>query len=276
MTKTKTQRSSGGPKEALQVYLEAINETPLLDAETERELAAAINQGDVAARQRMVQSNLRLVVNIARGYLGRGLNLDDLIEEGNLGLIRAVEGFDAGFDTRFSTYASYWIKQSIQRAIVNQGKQIRLPAYMVELLTKWRKAQARLAAQQLTPPTPEEIARELGLPKKKVSIVLKALRTQGLRQCSTDDEDDGLSIDMLADPQAADVGTGLCDRDNLEKALQVLESMDTRKATIIRMRFGMHPHDEMTLKEIGEHLGITRERVRQLESEALAELSAKC
>ena len=140
----------GGKKGAslqtpLETYLREINETSLLTAQDERDLAGAIADGDVRARDRMVRANLRLVVNIARGYTGKGLSLQDLIEEGNLGLLRAVEGFDPAVGTRFSTYASYWIKQSIKRALVNTAKTIRIPAYMVELLSKWRRATARLA-----------------------------------------------------------------------------------------------------------------------------------
>ncbi len=129
----------------LQIYLHDINDTPLLSAQEERELAERVALGDPQAREHMVKANLRLVVNIARGYLGKGLNLEDLIEEGNLGLMRAVEGFDGMMDTRFSTYASYWIKQSIRRAVMNNGKPIRLPAYMVSLLAKWRRATGVLA-----------------------------------------------------------------------------------------------------------------------------------
>ena len=129
----------------LQIYLHDINDTPLLSATEERELAVQVALGDPYAREHMVKANLRLVVNIARGYLGKGLSLEDLIEEGNLGLMRAVEGFDGMMETRFSTYASYWIKQSIRRAVMNHGKPIRLPAYMVSLLSKWRRASAVLA-----------------------------------------------------------------------------------------------------------------------------------
>src|SRR5689334_20486598 len=130
---------------SFEVYLRDINQTPLLSAEEERELAERVAIGDPYAREHMVKANLRLVVNIARGYLSKGLGLEDLVEEGNLGLMRAVEGFDGSMDTRFSTYASYWIKQSIRRAIMNQGDPLRLPAYMFSLLAKWRRAQAVLA-----------------------------------------------------------------------------------------------------------------------------------
>ena len=147
----------------METYFREINETPLLSAEEEKELAHRIGAGDHEARDQMVRANLRLVVNIARGYTGKGLGLQDLIEEGNLGLLRAVEGFDPGVGTRFSTYASYWIKQSIKRALVNTAKPIRIPAYMVELLFKWRRMAADLQDALGRPPTVEEIARALEL-----------------------------------------------------------------------------------------------------------------
>src|SRR5437868_3801347 len=152
----------------LETYLREINETPLLNAEEEKELAYQIEKGDSEARDRMVRANLRLVVNIARSYTGKGLGLQDLIEEGNLGLLRAVEGFDPGMNTRFSTYASYWIKQSIKRALVNTAKTIRIPAYMVELLAKWRRASAKLQDELGRPPTHKEIGECLGLTRERV------------------------------------------------------------------------------------------------------------
>ncbi|MFN6050081.1 MAG: RNA polymerase sigma factor RpoD/SigA, partial [Planctomycetia bacterium] len=160
----------------LETYLREINETALLTADEEKQLAYRIETGDAEARDRMVRANLRLVVNIARSYTGKGLALQDLIEEGNLGLLRAVEGFDPTMNTRFSTYASYWIKQSIKRALVNTAKTIRVPAYMVELLAKWRRATAILHDELGRPPTHEEIAKVLELPKKKLNIIKKAIK----------------------------------------------------------------------------------------------------
>ena len=168
MPKTR-RRTSAAVQTPLETYLREINETALLTADDEQELAIAIGDGDTAARDRMVRANLRLVVNIARGYTGKGLGLQDLIEEGNLGLLRAVEGFDPAMGTRFSTYASYWIKQSIKRALINTAKTIRIPAYMVELLSKWRRASARLTEELGRTPTPEEIARVLGLPQEEAA-----------------------------------------------------------------------------------------------------------
>src|SRR6202165_2331140 len=173
MTTTR-RRASSAVQTPLETYQREINETSLLSAGDEHELATAIGKGDTRARDRMVRANLRLVVNIARGYTGKGLSLQDLIEEGNLGLLRAVEGFDPSMDTRFSTYASYWIKQSIKRALVNTAKTIRVPAYMVELLAKWRRATAKLQEELGRPPSQEEVARSLDLPKKKLNIIKKA------------------------------------------------------------------------------------------------------
>src|SRR5213595_2037954 len=175
MTRTSRQRTDS-VQSPLETYLREINETPLLSADMEKELAYRIETGDAEARDQMVRANLRLVVNIARGYTGKGLGLQDLIEEGNLGLLRAVEGFDPSMNTRFSTYASYWIKQSIKRALVNTAKTIRLPAYMVELLSKWRRASSKLQEELGRTPTHEEVARTLNLPKKKLNIIKKAIR----------------------------------------------------------------------------------------------------
>src|SRR5437588_4333807 len=160
----------------LETYLREINETPLLGADEERELAYRIEDGDLAARDHLVRANLRLVVNIARSYTGKGLGLEDLIAEGNLGLVRAAEGFDPAMNTRFSTYASYWIKQSIKRLVINTAKTVPLPAYMVELLTKWRRASAKLQEELGRAPTQAEVAQVLNLPKKKLSIIKKAMR----------------------------------------------------------------------------------------------------
>src|SRR5215469_8275151 len=179
----------------LQIYLHEINSTPLLSAEEERELAERVSMGDPYARDHMVKANLRLVVNIARGYLGKGLCLEDLIEEGNLGLMRAVEGFDGSMETRFSTYASYWIKQSIRRAVMNNGKPIRLPAYMVSLLSKWRRATAVLAERMGRAPTHEEVGKALKLSKKKIGIVAKAIRVNNLTPHTDYQDDEGPALD---------------------------------------------------------------------------------
>ncbi len=257
----------------LETYLREINETSLLTADQEKSLARQIGVGCTQSRDQMVRANLRLVVNIARGYTGKGLALQDLIEEGNLGLLRAVEGFDPNMNTRFSTYASYWIKQSIKRALVNTAKTIRIPAYMVELLAKWRRATNKLNDELGRPPTPEEIAKLLGLPKKKLNIIKKAIRVYNSAPQTEQPGDGGWTIDeMLMDGRAKTPDLEMVENDDLKHVIVLLEKMDKREATVLKMRFGIDGEEPKTLKEIGESLGLTRERVRQIESEALAKL----
>jgi RNA polymerase primary sigma factor len=264
---------SDAAQSPLETYLREINETALLTADQEKELARAIGVGSTEARDQMVRANLRLVVNIARGYTGKGLALQDLIEEGNLGLLRAVEGFDPNMNTRFSTYASYWIKQSIKRALVNTAKTIRIPAYMVELLAKWRRATNKLTDELGRPPTTEEVAKLLGLPKKKLNIIKKAIRVYNSTP-QADQGEQGWSIEeMLHDSRAKTPDNEMVETDDLKHVMVLLEKMDAREATVLRMRFGLNDEEPKTLKEIGECLGLTRERVRQIESEALAKLN---
>src|SRR5919202_6407991 len=215
----------------LETYLGEINATPLLTAEEEKQLAYRIEAGDSAARDHMVRANLRLVVNIARSYTGKGLGLQDLIAEGTLGLLRAVEGFDPGMNTRFSTYASYWIKQSIKRALVNTAKTIRIPAYMVELLAKWKRATAKLQEELGRPPTQEEGAKLLGLPKKKLNIIKKAIRVYNSAP-QTDQPETGWSLDeMLMDSHAKTPDTEMVEADDLHHVRDLLGKMDKREAT---------------------------------------------
>ena len=258
----------------LETYLREINETSLLTAADEKRLAEAIARGDALARDHMVRANLRLVVNIARGYANRGLPLPDLIEEGNLGLLRAVEGFDPKVGTRFSTYASYWIKQSIKRALINSGKTIRIPAYMVELLSKWRRATARLLDALGRTPTPEEVARMLGLARKKLPIIKKAIQVH--QAAPQTEQPEGRSLgELIRDENARCPAEVLLDADTLRHVLRRIDQLDPRAATIIKLRFGLGGGEPMTLKEIGGVLGLTRERVRQIEAETLASLAVE-
>ena len=268
----KKRTSSSSLQSPLETYLREINETALLNAQEEKDLARAIAKGDVRARDRMVRANLRLVVNIARGYTGKGLCLQDLIEEGNLGLLRAVEGFDPDVGTRFSTYASYWIKQSIKRSLINSAKTIRIPAYMVELLSKWRRATVRLSDELRRNPTPEEVARLLGLPKRKLPIIKKAIQIYNSTP-QTDQSDSGWSLsEMVTDDRTRNPADTLLENDVLRHVKSMLGDLGEREASVLKMRFGLENTEPHTLKEIGEQLGLTRERVRQIETEALKKL----
>jgi len=272
LKKARKKKRESSLQTPLETYLREINETALLSAQEEKDLARQIAKGDVRARDHMVRANLRLVVNIARGYTGKGLGLQDLIEEGNLGLLRAVEGFDPDVGTRFSTYASYWIKQSIKRALINSAKTIRIPAYMVELLSKWRRATVRLTDELRRNPTPEEVARLLGLPKRKLPIIKKAIQIYNSTP-QTDQSDSGWSLgEMVMDDRMRSPADTMLENDVLRHVKSMLHDMDEREASVLKMRFGLENTDPHTLKEIGEKLGLTRERVRQIETEALKRL----
>ncbi len=267
------QQKRRGVQTPLETYLREINQTDLLTGEEERSLAREIATGNAESRDHMVRANLRLVVNIARGYSGNGLSLQDLIEEGNLGLLRAVEGFDPEMGTRFSTYASYWIKQSIKRSLINSAKTIRVPAYMVELLSKWRRATARLTDVLRRTPTAEEVARSLALPKKKLPIIRKAIQIhQSAPQ--TDSPDSGWTLgDVVTDDRTRSPQDSLLEEDVLNQVRGMLDSMDTRESQSLKMRFGLDGSPAQTLKEIGAELNLTRERVRQIENQAIDRLA---
>ena len=256
----------------LATYLREINATALLTAGEEKELAERIAKNDAAARDHMIRANLRLVVNIARGYTGRGLALADLIEEGNLGLLRAVEGFDPSLNTRFSTYGSYWIKQSIKRAIINTARTVRVPAYLIDLISKWRRTVRTLTDALGRQPCNEEVAAVLGLSKKKLAAVQKALRAN-VATVGSDDGDGWTLADSLPDGNSAEPDAELVTNELRVRAVMLLDGMDSREATVIRLRFGLTEEEPKTLKEIGERMGLTRERVRQIERDALAKLN---
>ena len=266
--------SRNPPAAGLQIYLKDIDETALLSAQEERDLAGRIAEGDTAARDRLVRANLRLVVRIARGSLGRGLSLEDLISEGNLGLMRTVEGFDPALEVRFSTYASHWIKQSMRRAVMNQGQLVRVPAYLHALIPRWWRATAVLSERLGREPTPGEVGKALGLSRKQLGVVTQAIQVKKqLNSLEPSPEaEDGL--DQVADGRIRDAGDPLVEADDLAWIHRGLGRLDDLKAEVIGMRFGIGPHAPMTLQEVGSQLGLTRHAVRQLENEALEQLLA--
>jgi RNA polymerase primary sigma factor len=252
-------------------YFQEISDAPLLSRAEELELADRIAQGDPEARDRMARANLRLVVNLARRYLGRGLSLEDLVAEGNLGLMRAVEGFDSTKDTRFATYATYWIKQSLRAAVQKQGRMVRMPAYTHRLLVKWQRVSEALKEELGRAPTEEEIGRVLHFSKRKLKVVRESLQAARLTTGSLDDPDNPAWEGVTAE-LGQTLEQVLDDRDVLARISSQLASMDCREAAVIRMRFGIGGTAPKNLREIGEQLGLTRERVRQLEKKAMSRL----
>jgi RNA polymerase primary sigma factor len=273
MISTHAARISSAAASPLETYFRQINETPLLTAEQERQLAYRIEDGDAEAREHLVRANLRLVVNIARGYQNKGLDLHDLIAEGNLGLLRAAEAFDASMETRFSTYAAYWVKQSIRRALINSSRTIRLPAYMQQLLTEWRKATARLHEELGRAPTEDEVSAYLELTPRKLRLVKKAIRIHNATPAA---EEEGATLDdLVADGRSPAPGAGLAHADEMRQVLQFVDELEDREKAVLRLRFGLDGEEPKTLKEIGERLGLTRERVRQIEQHALSTLQER-
>ncbi|MGN6371238.1 MAG: sigma-70 family RNA polymerase sigma factor [Phycisphaerae bacterium] len=260
----------------LQLYLNQINHAPLLTAEREKDLARRIiRENDPAARDEMVRSNLRLVVNISKNYTNRGLSLQDLIEEGNIGLLKAVEGFNPEMNIRFSTYASWWIKQAIKRALINSVQPIHIPAYMVEMIAKWKQAIAELEDKLGRVPNMEELARHMKMSMKKVRIIHRAVRAFHSPTQAHVREEDGLALhEMLHDEKTATPDDIVLGKDEVRTIYMLLGKIDRREAEILKLRFGLDDGQPLTLKEIGEKVGLTRERVRQIENEALRKLNA--
>ena len=257
----------------LETYLTEINEVPLLDAREEQELGRKIQAGDQRARERMIRANLRLVVAVAKTYGDRGLSLQDLIAEGNIGLMKAAEKFDPDAGCRFSTYGTWWIKQSIRRALTNTVKQVRVPSYMAELISRWRVVSLELTYLLGRSPTVEEVAAELEIPEESWPLLKRTIQSSGAgQQVSLD----ALTAnqDTVEDVSAVTPDEQLLNSDMIAKLGDLLKVIDEREATILRLRYGLGSPDgaTMTLKEIGKVVGLTRERVRQIEQEALKKL----
>ena len=257
----------------LQLYLNEIRLTPLLTVAEEIKLAARIKKGDKAARDHMIKANLRLVVKIAYDYNQMGLPLMDLISEGNLGLIKAVERFDPAKGGKLSTYAAWWIKQSMKRALANQSKTIRLPVHLVDKISRMRKKIAKLTDELGREPENEEIAAELQIPTAKVAL----LKTVSVRPASLDapvgeDNDSATLGDLVGDESALSPYEGLGDKNLHEDLSAMVNSLDPREASIIKLRFGLEGQKELTLEEVGKKFKVTRERIRQLEYLALGKI----
>ena len=257
----------------LQLYLNEIRQTPLLTVEEEIKLAARIKRGDKAARDHMIKANLRLVVKIAYDYNQMGLPLMDLISEGNLGLIKAVERFDPAKGGKLSTYAAWWIKQSMKRALANQSKTIRLPVHLVDKIARMRKTIALLTDELGREPTTEEVAAEMQIPTNKVAL----LKTVSVRPASLDapvgEDDDSATLgDLVGDDSTAAPDADLGERNLKDNLRAMVNSLDPREAEIIKLRFGLDGKDELTLEEVGRKFKVTRERIRQLEYLALGKI----
>jgi RNA polymerase primary sigma factor len=256
----------------IRLYMREIGEVALLTLEEETKLAKRIKRGDAAAREHMIKANLRLVVKIARDYENYGLPLLDLISEGNIGLMKAVERFDPEKGAKLSTYAAWWIKQAIKRALADQGKTIRLPVHVVDKLFHIRKTEAKLVELLGREPTDSEIAEETELRPDQVRDYRKASIAPTSLDAKLGDDDTNRVADIVADPNAeAPYQQAISESDN-EILSEVIRTLSPREQTILKLRFGLNGDDERTLEEVGEQFGVTRERIRQIQDEALRKL----
>ena len=256
----------------VKVYLKEIGRVPLLSSEEEIDLAIRIANGDVQAKQRLSEANLRLVVSIAKRYLGRGMQFLDLIQEGNLGLIKAVDKFDYTKGFKFSTYATWWIRQAITRAIADQARTIRIPVHMVETINKVKKVQSQLLHQNGHEPTPDEIADELDLPVDKVREIMRVAQEPVSLETPIGEEEDSHLGDFIPDDGASAPADAASHTMLREQLSDVLSTLTPREEKVLRLRFGLEDGRSRTLEEVGKEFNVTRERIRQIEAKALRKL----
>lgn len=256
----------------VRMYLKEIGKVPLLTSEEEIELAKRMEQGDELAKKRLAEANLRLVVSIAKRYVGRGMLFLDLIQEGNLGLIKAVEKFDFRKGFKFSTYATWWIRQAITRAIADQARTIRIPVHMVETINKLIRVSRQLLQELGRDPTPEEIAKEMGLSEEKVRDIMKISQEPVSLQTPIGEEEDSHLGDFIPDDEAPAPAESAAFTLLKEQLIDVLDTLTPREEKVLRLRFGLDDGRARTLEEVGREFNVTRERIRQIEAKALRKL----
>jgi RNA polymerase primary sigma factor len=258
--------------DSVRMYLREIGKIPLINQEREVELAKKIEKGDKKAKKDLAEANLRLVVSIAKRYIGRGLDLLDLIEEGNTGLLRAVEKFDYTRGYKFSTYATWWIRQAITRAIADQSRTIRIPVHMVETINKMIRTERQLVQELGREPLPEEIAAEMGMDVEKVNYIMKIKQDTIPLESPVGEEEDSVLADFIEDAESQTPVEAATYELLKEHIAEVLDLLTPREQRILRMRFGLDDGKAHTLEETGQEFGVTRERIRQIEAKALAKL----
>ncbi len=256
----------------VKIYLKEIGRVPLLSPDEEVDLAIRISQGDVAAKKRLSEANLRLVVSIAKRYLGRGMQFLDLIQEGNLGLIKAVEKFDHTKGFKFSTYATWWIRQAITRAIADQARTIRIPVHMVETINKVKKVSSQLLHQNGHEPSADDIAAELDMPVDKVREIMRVAQEPVSLETPIGEEEDSHLGDFIPDDDAPAPQDAASHTLLKEQLSDVLSTLTSREEKVLRLRFGLEDGRSRTLEEVGKEFNVTRERIRQIEAKALRKL----
>ena len=256
----------------VKMYLKDIGKVPLLSADDEIELARKMMDGDESAKRELSVANLRLVVSIAKRYVGRGMQFLDLIQEGNLGLMKAVEKFDYQKGFKFSTYATWWIRQAITRAIADQARTIRIPVHMVETINKVVRVQRLLLQQYGREPTPEEIAKEMGIPEQRVVEIQKISQDPVSLETPIGEEEDSHLGDFIEDEQALAPTDVVASNLLKEQLLEILDTLTPREEKVLRLRYGLDDGKPRTLEEVGKEFNVTRERIRQIEAKALRKL----